>query len=239
MVYTRSNTKRQSTAALKINAALTASETSRLPALVPDMSLWGTAPNSVQESTHNEPLHSSVAQLSTGRRFMSLEEVEAQILAMNQKPSAPSLVHNFQSQSPLNQQVAHHFQHQILRHTPSPGAQLPQFAALPMDLRGFPAQKLSQHVQQVMQQQTPQHPQQLTKERIVAPQPTLQQLRDHETIIPPQGRNQYGMTTHLPAQHLQSMTEVDRLRFLEEESKRLKRNHKIAQLVGCRYRIDK
>ncbi|KAF8534016.1 topoisomerase II-associated protein PAT1 [Trichophaea hybrida] len=227
VVYTRSNTKRQpiqSSVSPKDNKSIPAvSESSRLPALVPDMSLWGTSPNPSQESPHNEPLHSFIASPLPGKKFMSLEEVEAQILAMSpQTPPQPS-VHNYRTLGSPNQLVMHHLQPQPLQHTSSP-----------MDVRGFP-QQLSQHVQQIMQHnQLTQCLQPFNQDRISShllplPQQRIPQ-RDSEPI-PLQARNQYGMTTHIPVQSLQSMTEADRLKFLEEESKRLKRNHKIAQLA--------
>ncbi|KAF8242965.1 hypothetical protein K440DRAFT_590266, partial [Wilcoxina mikolae CBS 423.85] len=229
VIYTRSNTKRQpiqSTISSKDSISIPAvSESSRLPALVPDMSLWGTSPNPAQESAHNEPLHSFLAPPLIGKRFMSLEEVEAQILAMNRQTSTQPSVHNFQTQGCPNHLVMHHLQPQTLPHTSSP-----------MDVRGFPPQQLSQHVQQIMQHnQIAQCLQPFNQDRTGSHLLPLQQQRipqrDSEPVVPLQGRNQYGMTTHLPVQSLQSMTEVDRLKFLEEESKRLKRNHKIAQLA--------
>jgi DNA topoisomerase 2-associated protein PAT1 len=178
---------------------------------------------------------------------MSLEEVEAQILAMNQKPSAPPpqpTQPQFQPHVPTSQPMANQFQHQLPPHATSPSAPLNQFGhSTAMDLRGLPSQQqLPMHLQHIVQQnQVPQHPQhaqhaqQLHQEHGIAQPPPMQpqrvNAREQEPVIPPQGRNQYGMTTHMPAQQLQSMSEADRLRFLEEESKRLKRNHKIAQLV--------
>jgi DNA topoisomerase 2-associated protein PAT1 len=182
------------------------------------------------------------------RLMMSLEEVEAQILAASQKPPAPPpqpAQHQFQPHVPAGQPMGNQFHQQMPQmpppHTPSPGVPLNQFGHPAMDLRGFPPQQLPPHIQHMMQQnqmsQQPQHSQQLHQERGVAQQPPMQQqglnAREREPVVPPQGRNQYGMTNHvpMPPQQLQSMSEADRLRFLEEESKRLKRNHKIAQLV--------
>jgi DNA topoisomerase 2-associated protein PAT1 len=247
-VYTRSNTRKQSTKSTPAPAP----ETSQLPALVPDMSLWGTspapAPQQPQQQQH-EFMAQPAAPPAMGKRLMmSLEEVEAQILAASQKPPAPPpqpAQHQFQPHVPAGQPMGNQFHQQMPQmpppHTPSPGVPPNQFGHPAMDLRGFPPQQLPPHIQHMMQHnqmsQQPQHPQQLHQERGVAQQPPMQQqglnAREREPVVQPQGRNQYGMTNHvpMPPQQLQSMSEADRLRFLEEESKRLKRNHKIAQLV--------
>lgn len=246
-VYTRSNTRKQSAKQTPAPASAVP-ETSQLPALVPDMSLWGApppAPVPAPQHQHHDFMTQPAAMPSTGKRFMSLEEVEAQILAMNQKPSAPppqQAPRQFQHHVPTSQPMGNQFHQQLPPpHTPSPGVPMNQFGHPTMDLRGFPPQQqLPPHLQHMMQQnqmpQHPQHPQQLHQDRGVAQQPAVQQRvnpREQEPVVPPQGRNQYGMTTHIPmpAQQLQSMSEADRARFLEEESKRLKRNHKIAQLA--------
>jgi DNA topoisomerase 2-associated protein PAT1 len=54
-------------------------------------------------------------------------------------------------------------------------------------------------------------------------------LPPHEQLQEP--RTAYGMAPHVPASQLQNMSEIERARFLEDERKRLKRNHKIAQLA--------
>lgn len=270
-VYTRSNTKKQPAPkpAAAPKATPTVQETSHLPALVPDMSLWGSpAPAPSEQHLPYEPMHhnrqfqSGVSAPPATKRFMSLEEVEAQILSMNQKPvPSPQPQVHYQPQAPIGQQMGHQFQHQIPQHTPSPGSHISQFAPPPVDLRAFSSQQLPPHLQQLLQQnQVPQLQQnaqqlqqQFQQERMLAQQQQQQQqlqqqqlqqqqlqqqqqqptqqrapLREPEPIA---SRTQYGMPPHVPAQQLQSMTEADRLRFLEEESKRLKRNHKIAQLV--------
>jgi DNA topoisomerase 2-associated protein PAT1 len=239
-VYTRSNTRKQPPKPVPgRQASPTASQTAYLPALVPDMSLWGTpeAPAQASEASLHERAPQTTATAPGGKKFMSLEEVEAEILSMSKKPSAPAPQPQSQNvaPAPLNQ-LPQQFQHQIPKHTPSPGAQLSQFTPPPqlsVDLQGFSSQ-LPPHLQQMMQNQIPQHAQQLHQERLaqqLGVQPQRLQQRDQQSMGPLPSRNQYGMTTHLPAQQLQSMTETDRMRFLEEESKRLKRNHKIAQLV--------
>jgi DNA topoisomerase 2-associated protein PAT1 len=251
-VYTRSNTKKQTA---KLTSAPVVSETPHLPALVPDMSLWGTSPGPTQtaasEPFNNESQNQPMLTAPAGKRFMSLEEVEAEILAMNQKPpqppppqqpqqqplmplSQPQIPH--QQHIPITQTTHHQFQHQTPQPVPPSRNQVLQYGPPPVDLQGFP-QQLPPHLKQMLQQnQMPQHIQQLHHDRITQ-QPLAQQKsqrinpREQQPVTALQTRNQYGMTTHIPAQHLQQMTEADRLRFLEEESKRLKRNHKIAQLV--------
>lgn len=46
-------------------------------------------------------------------------------------------------------------------------------------------------------------------------------------------RNQYGMMGHVSGPQLQTMSEAEKARFLEEENKRTRRNQKIAQLVSA------
>jgi len=193
----------------------------------------------------------------TSKKFMSLEEVEAQILAKSQKSplvqpppqKQQQQQHHRQSQVPPNQPI-HQFQHQLPQHTPSPSHQAPQYVPPPVDLRGFPQHQLPPHMQQIMHQtQQPAQLHQMHTDRAIGrqspvqmppippmpPMPPMQPQRvpprDQEPVGLSQGRNQFGMVTHMSAQQLHTMSEADRLRYLEEESKRLKRNHKIALLV--------
>lgn len=93
------------------------------------------------------------------------------------------------------------------------------------------------------QTQQPTQPHQMHTDRAIGrqspvqmpPMPPMQPQRvpprEQEPVGVSQGRNQFGMVTHMSAQQLHTMSEADRLRYLEEESKRLKRNHKIALLA--------
>lgn len=208
------------------------------------MSLWG-ATEPTPEPSYHESYYQMPSTAPGGKKVMTLEEVEAQMLMSQRAPvqSSQSQLQNHyqplnQLHGAMNQSMTHQFHQQLPQHTPSPG---PQFGSSPMDFRGIPAHQLPPHIQQMLQQQQqsqiPQY-QQTNQDRNYPQQQLLQQQqqqrmqqRELEPAAPQHGRNQYGMAPHLPAQQLQSMTETDRMRFLEEESKRLKRNHKIAQLV--------
>ena len=235
----------------------------QIPALAPDMSLWG-APVSAPEQHHHVPT-TQAPTAPAGKRFMSLEEVEAQILAMNQKPPQQPL----QAHIPTSQSMQHPFQHQIPQHTPSPGNQGPRYPPPGVDVQaGFPMQQLPPHLQHMINQNQniPQHLQQSQQEQFARAQALQQQqqqqqqlreqhmLRQQEALaqqfqqqqtpvtnenagtiaasVANAQQNRYGMAAaHIPAHELQAMSEAQRRVYLESESKRLKRNHKIAQLA--------
>ncbi|KAI5795599.1 topoisomerase II-associated protein PAT1 [Geopyxis carbonaria] len=238
-VYTRSNTKKQPVRSGPGPAHMPKTippESRQIPALVPDMSLWGEPSHAATEMGRQE-IQPPQPITSGGKKFMSLEEVEAQILAMNQKPPAPQpLQSQIQPQAQMvssGQPLSHQFQHQLPPHAHTPPvSQLPQFPPH-QDTPGFSVQQLPPHLQHMLQQNHGHIPQHLQQAERLAQQQRIQHEEQHQQPIHAanQNRNQYGMTTHMPAHQLQSMPEVERLRFLEEESKRLKRNHKIAQLA--------
>lgn len=240
-------------------------ESRHIPTLAPDMSLWGapTAPSQPQlmHQQFSQALNEPTQQHTSGpRKFMSLEEVEAQILmnqqARQQQPqvSAPQMQHpvTMGMPPPMGQPMAH-FHQQIPQHTPSPGAHgLHPFAPPPHD--AFPPMQLPPHIQQQMhmlqqnQNMLPQHLQQAHLERLLQqqqqlahqqqmrmpPREPLQQQQPQNPQVPPpmHNRTQSGIGgAPISAQQLQNMPEVERIKYLEEESKRLKRNHKIAQLA--------
>ena len=201
-----------------------------IPDLQPEMSLWnsgatasnhGYAPLTPQyQAPQNEPMQ----QFSTGpKKFMSLEEVEAQILAQSQRPPQPA-----PPPQPTMSQVR----------TLPPLSEPPQLQSCSPDLQLFapPAQFL-QHTA------TPPPHLFLPPEQRPSPGPqgVFNQGRPPRHVgarspaIPtgsPAGLP-IGVPTGIPGlAQLQQPTDEDRVRMLEEESRRLKRNHKIAQLVS-------
>lgn len=196
-----------------------------VPVLRPDMSLWGSGPTTASTTSpdsHRDPAPPppAIRAPPQGKKFMSLEEVEAEILAMNsQKPPALSPQSQFQPppvQHPPPQQM-----HQYIHQQPEMHQQHQQHQqqAFPMHI-----QNMLQRGQPPLPLPLPQHHQH--QEHLRGPPPRML----HEQPLQ-ESRNAYGMATHAPASQLQNMNEAERARFLEEESKRLKRNHKIAQLV--------
>ncbi|KAF8414560.1 topoisomerase II-associated protein PAT1 [Terfezia claveryi] len=188
-----------------------------IPDLQPEMSLWnsgatasnhGYAPLIPQyQAPHHEPMQLS----STGpKKFMSLEEVEAQILAQSQKPPQPVLP-QVRSLPPLSeppQLQSCSSDHQLF----PPPAQFLQHTATPPPHNFLPPEQRSSP----------------------APSATFSQgrpryFRTHSPAIP--SGSPAVLLTGVPTVQLQQPTDEDRARMLEEESRRLKRNHKIAQLA--------
>lgn len=251
----------------------TASEHRHIPSLAPDMSLWGApaAPSAPPQQTPQQPRQAvpehvqneyapQTSRPPPGKKFMSLEEVEAQILARSQQSSQPSQQQMHQvsaaqmqpmqmgSQIPVSQPLAQ-FHHQIPQHTPSPGSHLTQYPPPPQEHQNFPLHQLPPHLQHMIQQNQnmlPQHLQPAVQERMLqqhlqqqmrlSREPLQQQPAQSQVPQQPmaQNRAQPGVPPGATIQQIQAMLpEAERARLLEEESKRLKRNHKIAQLV-CR-----
>ncbi|KAH8154846.1 uncharacterized protein LAJ45_01377 [Morchella importuna] len=200
-----------------------------VPALRPDMSLWGgttissTPPPPPAAEIHREQTPSARAPTQNVKKYMSLDEVEAEIL-MSQKPlvMAPQPVF----QGPPPQQV-----HQYIHQQPD-FHQIPQHGGFSMQMQNMlrGSQQQQQHMQapQMIHQQQ-QHPDHLRGIPTPVGPAGGARLPPHEQLQEP--RNVYGMAPHAPASQLQNMSEIERTRFLEDERKRLKRNHKIAQLA--------
>lgn len=243
MVFSRQAPKKQQpTVTPKVaptNASAAATKSPEpIPDLQPEMSLWtsgttnnhGYAPISQYQAPQPEPAQqSSIA----NKKFMSLEEVEAQILAQSQRPqqpppAAPALVPPAAPSHPPAPQVPP-------TRTLPPLSEPPQLQTYNPDLQLYPPP--SQYLQQTA---TP--PPHYIPEQRSSPQPPgiFNQLRQprhagpHSPAIAsglPAGVSP-GIPTGIPGlPPAQPQTEADRARMLEEESRRLKRNHKIAQLV--------
>lgn len=197
-----------------------------VPTLRPDMSLWGSGPT-ITSTLPSEP-HPIRAPPSQPKKFMSLEEVEAEILAMNsQKPPAAVAPQPLFQAAPLPQMQ------QYIHQQPEMGVyqqqqHQQQYQQQQQQQRGF--QMHTHNIARVGQpQQSSQLMHQHAEQQLRGPPPVQARLT-HETPAS-ETRNAYGMAPHAPASQLQNMNEIERARFLEDESKRLKRNHKIAQLV--------
>lgn len=198
-----------------------------IPDLQPEMSLWSSGATASNHGytplapQYQAPHHEPMQQFSTGpKKFMSLEEVEAQILAQSQRPPQPppppqptvsqvrtlpplSEPPQLQSCSPDNQQF---FQPpaQFLQHSATP----PPHHFLPSEQQPSPGPPGAFN-----QGRTPRH--------VGARSPAI-------PTGPPAGLP-IGVPTGIPAlTQLQQPTDE---RMLEEENRRLKRNNKIAQLA--------
>lgn len=225
------------------------------PEPVPDMqvdaALWGVAPKK-QHSQAPAPA------LSSSRKMMSLEEVEA---AMRSQPSAefaaPSSLPNL---GQLSQQQAMEYlyaQQQQARRVPSPSAHLqhghqglgqPPMAILqrpqskpPVDPNphGHPqglAPQQQQHHAQGHRQPSPQPTHPSAKPMQILQNPNRQpgdpmrvgSLPNHQTNRQQNSFSQTGIITH-PAQ-LAQLSDEEKNAYLEAEARRAKRNHKIFML---------
>ncbi|KAL7269712.1 DNA topoisomerase 2-associated protein pat1 [Rhizina undulata] len=213
--------------------AVNPESSSRLPNFQPDMSLWGAGPGpSASEPQYQPPVpipQDIAFQTAPGpKKFMSLEEVEAQILASQQKPKVPTPQPQIQARPPPP------IQSQLPGSVPAPPPNAPYYPQQQHEFLQQQPQQLPMHFQHAVQRnQTPPHIQHQHQHHHIEQQqrgyPSHPRL-PHEQQVQA-GRNQYGMTTHAPAPNLQAMSETERAKYLEEESKRLKRNHKIAQLA--------
>ncbi|KAK6524547.1 hypothetical protein TWF281_011453 [Arthrobotrys megalospora] len=241
-----------------------------IPELKPEMSLWATtSPEAPAKnlSAHAQlhfrhienqepPAQPNFAQQAppaaapATRRYKSLEEVEAEILAKKQaklaaaqQPPQPQLPLPTQ----LNQQdgwpgrpVQGFPQHPQMAMQQPPLQQM----ELPFPPRAMPPPQQNQRPPQ--NDRTPEHlqrgPMPQPGGQLPFPQiPPNQQFQNNNMpfpmgMVPPQGPQGpqgpqppfVGMPPMQP--QIMQMTEEERVKFLEEESKRLKRNHKIAQL---------
>lgn len=251
MVFTRQAPKKQqppaapNVATTKPTAAA-AKSPEPIPDLKPEMSLWGSgttnnhgyAPVPQYQPPHHEFMQpefmqtefiqpSAQQQPIASRKIMSLEEVEADILAQSQRPPQPIVP------QPIVPQV---------RPLP-PISDPPQLQHYNPDQQLFPPPaQYTQHIE------TP-PPHHFLTERRLSPQPPSlfnqgrppPHVGTHSPAIPaglPSGVPT-GMPHGIPAlAQLQNQSEADRARMLEEESRRLKRNHKIAQLVSYCVRLS-
>jgi len=200
-----------------------------IPDLQPEMSLWNSGTTASNHGyaplmpQYQVPHHEPMQQFSAGpKKFMSLEEVEAQILAQSQR-LPPQLVALPQPTVP---QVR----------TLPPLSEPPQLCDVDPKLYPPPPQFL-QHTATP----PPQHFLPSEQRPSLGPTGIFSQGRSsrhvgtHSPVAPtgPSSVLPIGVPTGIPAlDQLQQPADEDRVRVLEEESRRLKRNHKIAQLVS-------
>ena len=191
-----------------------------IPDLQPEMSLWATGETATNTSrrhappapapvpapaSRNKPTQPSAAP----KKFMSLEEVEAQILAQSQKPQKPA--------TPPHPSIPH------VRTLP-PLSEPPKLQTYNPELQLYPPPaQYSQHGA------TPSH--HILPEHRLSPQPSgiFNQSRPPRQVgVPPPG----GVSTAMPIGISAIVqTDADSARGMEAESRRLRRNYKIAQLV--------
>ena len=194
------------------------------------MSLWNSGATASNHGyaplipQYQAPHHEPTPQFSTGpKKFMSLEEVEAQILAQSQRPpqTAPlpqPTVSHVRTLPPLSEPPQ--------LHTCSPE---PQLFPPPAQFLQHTETPLPHHFLPIEQRPSPGPPGIFNQGR------SLRHTGTRSPAIPtgPPSGLPIGVPTGTPAlAQLQQPTDEDRARMLEEESRRLKRNHKIAQLVS-------
>ncbi|KAF3936275.1 hypothetical protein ABW19_dt0206846 [Dactylella cylindrospora] len=239
-----------------------------IPELKPEMSLWQTTspeatpvkPLSAHAAVHFRhvetqdqpvqapaaPAQSTSSAATQQRKYKSLEEVEAEILAKKQAKLAAAAVVN---QQPMQQPPPPPLPQSIAppptlnwpgRQPPFPlpsQMQIPQQHQIELP---FPPQSMP--IQQGHRPQThermPEHQRsQVPQHSGPNPFPQIQQGQQFSNNIqfpmgmgPPHGPPPFVGGPQIGQQHIMQMTEEEKAKFLEEESKRLKRNHKIAQL---------
>lgn len=226
-------------------------EVRQVPSLQPDASIWGSTPPPPQNNHSPAPVQQQqfLPQLPqqpyqmhapTGKKAMTLEEVEAEMFAMNKNKQPIPVIQ--QMQPSQNQNVPPQLQNPTRHHTPPPITQFQKAPAAPhtpAELQQFPSppppppQQGLPHIQHMLQRTTGSQPvlPQFQEPALRVTPPAQAQPAIQREPVSAQGRNQYGMTTHAPTHQIQDMSETERMAYLEEESRRLKRNHKIAQLV--------
>jgi len=216
-----------------------------LPDLQADESIWGNAPKKTATEAPQ-----AAAGLSSARKMMSLEEVEAAMRAQAKKPTppqAPQVSHQTpdsmhmqyqqqqqQQQQPTQQQYYQQHQGQAQqeyaplqqsygeqpRHTP-PGLHQQQ----PVQILQRSQQALAHPAgpSQPQPMQILQNPNRTSGEQQRGPQ--VPQAYPLPVPTGPSLRHQGPIITH--PQQLVNLSEEERAAFLEEDAKRAKRNHKI------------
>lgn len=191
------------------------------PGYIPDIQAKSTAWSSKAQAAPVPDTSTArdIAQPS-GRKMMSLEEVEAQIRAQAQQ-QPPPFPHQdpymFQHQPPMPPYMSQPPpQHQQMR--PPPG---PQYAPGPSAPPPPPAGPSHQRMPSQPSQTRSQQPLQILRNPNRprhSPQPSQERLPPTEPSAPP-------VITH--PQQLMDLTEEQRKTYLEDDAKRAKRNHKI------------
>ena len=196
-----------------------------------DATLWGVAPKKQPTPATSAPAQPPAA----ARKFLSLEEVEAQMRAQS-KPAPfaePSLGPQVSMPQSQGFDAGYQFPHAEPLHAPivSPGETSHQHDSHPG--HGHPVTIL-QRPQSKQSQEPPHAPIQHRQQAQVSAQPThiLQNPNRLSSDGPrighhkPQGSfSQSAIITH-PSQ-LAQLTEDEKAAYLEQEAKRAKRNHKI------------
>ncbi|CAG8977960.1 hypothetical protein HYALB_00001841 [Hymenoscyphus albidus] len=209
-----------------------------------DANLWGVAPKrpaQISAPSHDTPVTPG---LPSGRKMMSLEEVEAAIRAQAKKPAASSAPSHIQPQ--IHQQPqAQYMQPQQYHDFPQQAQPQYHFQS------GGPPREDPRHVQREQQSNQPVHILQRSQPPHVQPnvptapaqnsQPTQilqnpnryageqQQHRGAPAVQRPGHQQHHSGSHHIIThpQQLANLSEEDRAAFLMEDAKRAKRNHKI------------
>lgn len=213
-------------------------EAEPIPDLNVDQSIWGIGP---PKSTAAAPAsqYAQPTQPSGGRKIMSLEEVEAAMRsqpAQAAQPPAPSEQHAYQggyqqqqqhqqhqpqhAQHP--QQYQHHQQGTTAHGQPVTILQRPQSKQAPSPHGVPPAE---QHMAQ-QQHQQPMHPTQILQNpNRLSDDGQRTGMPGHQHSASQGGMPQLANLHSHP--HLSGMSEEEKAAFLDQETKRAKRNHKI------------
>lgn len=199
-----------------------------LPDLHVDQSIWGIGP--AKTTTHGSQHAAQQASTSASRKIMSLEEVEASMRAHAPKQA--------QAQVPLSDPA-------IYQQGPATeyigGQHAPQHQQQPQPGHGHPVTILQrpQSMQSQPTEQIPTPPQQQSRQHAPPVQPT-QILQNPNRLSGesapvglsgPQGHRSQASITGLAQLHahpqIMQMSEDEKAAFLDQETKRAKRNHKI------------
>ena len=191
-----------------------------IPDLQVDQSIWGTAPKAAAAQVPAQPA-GQMAASGPSRKIMSLEEVEAAMRAQSRQAAQPVPEQPIQSQhSPAPPPVSQQYQ----QPQPGPGQ--------PMTILQRP--QSSQVQPRPLSQSMPTPPVQQAQQVPVQPRQILQNPNraggdgrgpGHQPSL-----SQTGIPRGQPGQvdvQLSNMTEEEKAAFLDQETKRAKRNHKI------------
>jgi len=229
-----------------------------LPDLQADATLWGDAPKkSTSQSgtvTSGATQQPTAGPSTSGRRMMSLEEVEAAMRAQAKKPAQPAQPAQpqpiqEQQRIPEHMSMQYSQQTQLHQYPHRPEEPPQQFAQVQQLLSEFPEQDWHPQTKPGPQQQPVQI---LQRSRATPTQPAahavpsqpqpIQILQNpnrlsgehqrqahigqpHQGPVPELGSRHPGPVTH--PQQLSNLTDEERAAFLAEDAKRAKRNHKI------------
>ncbi|KAF8461412.1 topoisomerase II-associated protein PAT1 [Kalaharituber pfeilii] len=237
MVYARQAPKKAAVVTPKATLAQVAKPVEKkipepIPDLKPEMSLWSTGPTATttpKVTTPQYQIPTEPPKPLTAPKKLTLEEVEAQILAQSQRPAHPTPPPPPPPPPPPSQPLQPTVPQ--VRALP-PLTEPPQLQTYNPDLQLYPPPASYAQHHNVQHHNVPPPPQFLPPEQRLSPQPrSFKQNRPPHHLQPHSPALPAGIPTSIPAlAQLQHQTEAERARYLEEESRRLKLNHKIAQL---------